>query len=298
MDEATPMDEEALRLYPDTGSFLAAAFSEGLAHIYPCSELDEELAEMLPLPRQPAAPPQELMSRVLAPTASHVFPLPVCRSFDGSPTSDVTVQFPAAPLIVFDLEETLSSRRIRGDEGGDALSRCFGGARRLAMLDAALAALCEAGASLAIFSLRTQAVVQFALGAPNVGLLRHFERVVCPPDGGDAESDRTALMQRSLLRGQPARTLCVVDSRAAGLKDAAACATGCRTLLARNGGLGPAELRELLEWVGEVGRVVYRSDDSDEMAEPDCRRSPWFGGLAGDTDGMLLSRGSPSWELP
>jgi hypothetical protein len=315
------LDEELLdaaRLYSDTGSFLAAAFADGLGHLVPPSSW---LALAPPpncppsLPWQPGSAEDDRSSeasRVLAPSVSRVVSLLADGDGPGatSPTSDATVHFPAAPLIVFELEDSLASRGLRGDENADALARCFGGTRRVAILDAALSALSDAGASLAIFSRRSRSETESVLSAPTVHLLRHFESLLCADDL--PQGDKADLIRRRLLepRGQAARSLCLVDSRPDGLKRAAALLPGCKALLTRTGGFGPSECRELAEWVSEGHRTVYRSD----LPSPDLLYSKptgWNGHvysccgdhsphspLPGDVCGLVLSRSSPSWELP
>eukprot|EP00967_Tisochrysis_lutea_P137401 scaffold246500_cov13-Tisochrysis_lutea.AAC.1 len=174
------LDEELLdaaRLYTDTAQFLAAAFAQGLGHI-----VQPTCAAQTPFPepRSSVSPVglHDTTGRVLSPTASKVLnqPMSACASSTtSSPTSDVTVRFPAPPLIIFDLDEALASKKFRGDEDEDTLSRCFGGARRLAMLDAALTGLSNAGASLAICSVKDQLLVESALTKASINLLRHFD---------------------------------------------------------------------------------------------------------------------------
>jgi hypothetical protein len=303
-----PLDEELLdaaRLFSDTGSFLAAAFADGLGHLVPT----RSRSASAPAPAaawQPGSGEGGLssVSRVLAPSVSRVVNLADSGgSGAASPTSDVTVHFPTTPLIVFELEDTLASRGLHGDDNVDALTRSFGGARRVAMLDAALSALSEAGASLAVCSQRSRSQVESALGAPSVNLLRHFDSVVCTdghPEGVKADMLRCRLLEP---RDQAARYLCVVDSRPAGLKWVERGLPGCKMLLTRPGGIGPSECRELVQWIRETHRTVYRSDLSD--SEP--ARAGWHGlifscygdawPLPGDERGLVLSRSSPSWEL-
>lgn len=300
------LDEELLdaaRLYSDTGSFLAAAFADGLGHLVPAAS--RFASAPLPAIWQPHSAEECSLevSRVLAPSVSRVMRLADAGgSGAASPMSDVTVHFPT-PLIVFELEDSLASRGLRGDEDAHALARCFGGTRRVAMLDAALSALSDAGASLAVCSHRSRSQTEAALGAATVNLLRHFESVVCTD--GHPEGDKAELLRHRLLepREQAARSLCLVDSRPAGLKCAARGLPGCKALLTRPGGIGPSECRELAEWISETHRTVYRSSLSD--AQP--ADADWHGlifshcgdamPLPGDVCGLVLSRSSPSWEL-
>jgi len=192
-----------------------------------------------------------------------------------SPRSDSTVSVArteeadelAPPLVALSLD-ALAARRLTIDEDDASLVRGFGSARRLATLDAALADIAHAGATLVVISPLPQRLADKALTA--AGVRRHFAHVLgteedAPRSGAHgSESGEARVLSR--LLGPSRKPVAVVVADAGDQLFEAARAHGWEALIARKGGVSAEQCRALIGWAASWadaaggGRLVYRAD--------------------------------------
>lgn len=206
------LDDDMMQLASelDTGSFLAAAFAEGLG-------------QLAPPPRHSAgtravAPPAGPQPRVRVSTECGSMP-----EGELSPRSDSTVSVArteeadelAPPLVALSLD-ALAARRLTIDEDDASLVRGFGSARRLATFDAALADIAHAGATLVVISPLPQRLADKALTA--AGVRRHFAHVLgteedAPRSGAHgSESGEARVLSRLLGPSRKPVAVVVADA--------------------------------------------------------------------------------------